>query len=173
MIGNRPAILVAACGLLAVLLWGGLRLGSAQAALSAAGARALGADRDLDRLARLRAHEAHIVSRSVPDTDLVSRIQQALVAAGLPTTAFSGIQPLGDQLDPVSHVQQRSLQLRLNSLAPAELGAWLAAWLTPDQPWRVQGLALAHPQDGGGTTLDSNRFAVTVTLLMRSLEDSP
>ena len=173
MIGTRQAILVAAGGLLAVVLWGGLRLGSAQAALTAAGARAGAADRDLDRLARLRAHEAHVVSRSVPDGDLVSRIQQALVAAGLPTTAFSGIQPLGDQLDPVSHVQQRSLQLRLNSLAPAELGAWLAAWLTPDQPWRVQGLALAHPQDGGGTTLDSNRFAVTVTLLMRSLEDSP
>ena len=173
MTGTRLIIVAVALGMLAVGLWGGLRLGSAQAVLAAASARSREADVDLARLALLRAHEAHIVSRNVPDTDLVSRIQQALIAAGLPTTAFSGIQPLGAQLDPVSHVQQRSLQLRLNSLAPAELGAWLAAWLTPDQPWRVQGLALAHPQDGGGTTLDSNRFAVTVTLLMRSLEDSP
>jgi hypothetical protein len=171
MIPLRQAVLAATIVVLVVLLWGVIRLGSAQAVLTDAEGRERGTAQDLDRLERLRAHEAHVVARQVSDSDLISHVQQALTAAGLQTSAFSGIQPLGDQLDPISHVQQHTVQLHLNSLAPAELGAWLAAWLTPDQPWRVQGLALAHPQDA--STLDVNRFAVTVTLLMRSLEDSP
>ena len=61
--------------------------------------------------------------------------QQALVGAGLPITAFSGVQPRADQT--ANGLRIQTVQLRLQGLRPADFGAWLAAWTTADQPWRL------------------------------------
>jgi hypothetical protein len=145
---------------LVVFAWWLVRLEPARSAARMAVAREQAVAKDLLRLTALQGHEAQVVAQRLPDNDLVTRLQ-----------------PIAEQVDPISRLRQRRVQVRLHGLSPAQLGGWLAAWSTAEQPWLVESLGMTHALDsapaaaGGG--IDSNTFTISVVLLTRSVEDSP
>ena len=173
---NQLIFLMTAVVLL-VFAWWLVRLEPARSAARMAIAREQTVAKDLLRLTALQGHEAQVVAQRLPDNDLVTRVQQALTLAGLTPASFNGLQPIAEQIDPISRLRQRRVQVRLHGLSPAQLGGWLAAWSTAEQPWLVESLGMTHALDsasaatGGG--IDSNTFTISVVLLTRSVEDSP
>jgi len=159
-----------ACACAAVLLWGWVRLDQAGARVQAAQQQFTSVNQELQRLLDLRARIQAPVRGRRPQDDLVSRVQQALTAAGLPVTACSGVQPRADQSANGMRIQ--TVQLRLQGLRPAEFGAWLAAWKAADQPWRLSEMQMVHSTAAGaaGTPLDNNRFDLTLVLTVPYLE---
>lgn len=98
------------------------------------------------------------------DADLVSRAQRALAQAGVPVGVFNSIQPQGDQQQ-VDGVHLQEVQLRLQGITHKELGAWLQAWLTPDQPWTIRSLQATHVNQGVTTDeSNDNRFNISINL---------
>ncbi len=169
---RSPAVLWA-CAILAVLGWGSLRLDQAGDATRAAQAQFLAVHQDLQRLEDLRARVQTPLSGRRTQDDLVTRAQDALAAAGLPTTCFSGVQPRADQTSNGLRIQ--TVQLRLQGLRPAEFGSWLSAWNTPEQPWRLSELQMVHataPQ-AASMPLDSNRFDLMLVVTAPYVEDQP
>lgn len=177
MIRLHPQTALWACACVAVLVWGWLRLDQAAGRLHQAEARFAALNQDLQRLTDLRGRIQAPVRGRRPQDDRVTRAQQALVAGGLPITAFSGVQPRADQTDNGLRIQ--TVQLRLQGLRPGDFAAWLAAWSTPDQPWRLSELQMVHaaasadPGAAGRMPLDSNRYDLTLILTAPYLEDRP
>lgn len=173
MIRPSPSALLWGCVAAAVLAWGWLRLGQADERWRAALEQSAALHRDVQRLGDLRGRIQAPVRGRRPQDDLVSRAQQALTAAGLPVSAFSGVQPRADQT--ANGLRIQTVQLRLQGLRPAEFGAWLAAWTTPDQPWRLGELQMTHAAAGQTplTALDTNRFDLTLVLTAPYVEDRP
>lgn len=173
---SPPTLLWLGAGLV-VLAWGWLRLDQAGSGFRAAHEQFAAVDRDVQRLGELRARIQAPVRGRRPQDDLVSRAQQALVGAGLPITAFSGVQPRADQT--ANGLRIQTVQLRLQGLRPADFGAWLAAWTTADQPWRLSELQMVHSSAppaasaANGPPLDNNRFDLTLVLTAPYLEDRP
>ncbi|MEK7415629.1 MAG: hypothetical protein AAB263_20175 [Planctomycetota bacterium] len=161
----------------AVLAWGWFRLDQASGKVRAAQEQLTTVNHELQRLGELRSHVQSPVRGRRPQDDLVTLAQKALIAAGLPITSFSGVQPRADQTTNGLHIQ--TVQLRLQGLRPADFGAWLAAWSTPEQSWRLSELQMVHattpPATGntGGMALDNNRFDLTLVLTAPYLEDRP
>jgi hypothetical protein len=174
MIALRPSVVLWVSLSAAVPLWGWFRLDQADGRTAAANAQFGLVNQDLQRLADLRARVQTPARGRRPQDDLVTRAQQALVSSGLPIAAFSGVQPRADQT--VNGVRIQTVQLRLQGLRPADVGAWLAAWSTPDQPWRLSELQMVHstaPSTAGAAPLDTNRFDLTLVLTVPYLEDRP
>lgn len=174
MIALRSPITLWACACATVLLWGWFRLDQADGRTAAARSQLATVNQDLQRLADLRARVQAPVRGRRPQDDLVTRAQQALATAGLPIAAFNGVQPRADQT--VNGVRIQTVQLRMLGLRPADFGAWLAAWATPDQPWRLSELQMVHsmaPPTAGAAPLDMNRFDLTLVLTVPYLEDRP
>jgi hypothetical protein len=170
----RSPTVLWACVILAVLGWGSLRLDQAVSATHAAQAQFVSVNRDLQRLEDLRSRVQTPVRGRQAQDDLVTRAQDALTAAGLPTTCFSGVQPRADQTSNGLRIQ--TVQLRLQGLRPAEFGSWLAAWSTPDQPWRLSELQMVHataPAQAAGMPLDSNRFDLMLVVTAPYVEELP
>lgn len=168
---RSPALLLSAV-VLAVIAWGWLRLGQAGGRMRAAQQQLATTVGDLQRLADLRAQVQAPVRGRRPQDELVTRAQQALAGAGLPVAAFSGLQPRADQ--DVNGLRIQTVQLRLQGLRPADFGAWLAAWTTPDQPWRLGELQMVHT--GGRAAAggpDGNRYDFLLILVSPYLEDGP
>lgn len=164
---TSPAMLWIAVGA-AVLLWGWFRIDQATSRTTAAQAQFATLIKDLNRLEDLRGKVQAPVRGRRPQDDLVTLAQKALVAAGLPVTACSGVQPRADQS--ANGLRIQTVQLRLQGLRPGEFGAWLAAWSTPDQPWRLAEVQMVHASAAG---LDNNRYDLTLTLTAPYLEDRP
>jgi hypothetical protein len=168
---TRQTALVWAAVLAAIALYGWFRLAGAGERLRTAQAQAAAQQRDLDRLVALRGRGPAPGQGRRPQDDLVGRAQRALAAAGLPVAACSGVQPRADQV--ADGLRLQTVQLRLQGLRPVEFAAWLAAWSTPDQPWRMSELQMVHAATSGATALDSNRFDLTIILTAPYLEDRP
>lgn len=177
MIRLRSPAALWALAIIAVLCWGWFRLGQAGSGLRAAQAQFIILSQDLQRLEDLRAHVQMPVSGRRAQDDLVSRAQAALVTAGLPTACFSGVQPRADQTSNGLRIQ--TVQLRLLALRPADFGAWLAAWNSPDQPWRLSEMQMVHATSlpagiqAAGLPLDSNRFDLMLVLTAPYVEEQP
>lgn len=101
--------------------------------------------------------------------DVVTQVQQALTTAGLPVAAFRGVQPLAEHAEPATGMVERTINVHFADLRPAEVGAWLAAWQGPKQPWQITGLVLTHPPSVAESALDNERFQITLTLLLRTV----
>jgi hypothetical protein len=133
--------------------------------------------RDIQRVESLRGQGRTLSGGRRPDADLVTRAQRALAAVGLPINVCSGVQPRAQQTVSGSGVQVQTVQLSLRGLSPGDLGAWLNAWNTANQPWQIGELQLTHqiqPAAGSRTAdLDSNRFDVSVVVSAPYLEDAP
>lgn len=147
----------------------GWRWASAAWTVARARAQHQSAAGELSQILTLRASARQAVVERVPEGELVGRLQRTLAKVNLPATALSGIQPDSDQRDPASAIRTRRMTARLIGLRPGDLGAFLVAWRTPDQPWSVEGIALVHPADRP-SGLDPDRFEATLTLVARSLE---
>lgn len=173
MIRPTTPVLLWSCAILVALTWGWFRLEQADSRARAAQEQLAALNQDVLRLGELRGRIQSPVRGRRPQDDLVTRAQRALTAAGLPITAFSGIQPRADQTGNGLRIQ--TVQLRLQGLRPAEFGAWLAAWSTPDQPWKLSEVQMAHASVAPTMTLalDSNRFDLTLVLTAPYLEDRP
>lgn len=132
---------------------------------------------DLQRLASLRSLAQGVAAGRRPDADVISRIQKALVEAGLPIEAASGIQPRIDQVAG-SGMRLQVLQLKLQGLDPAGLGAWLAAWQRGDQSWQVTEIQMVHAVSTGSEAdrsrgaVEANRFDIHVTLAVPYWEET-
>lgn len=177
MIRLHPSALLWACAVVAVLAWGWLRLDQAGGRARTAQEQFATLNQDLQRLTELRARIQAPVRGRRPQDDLVTVAQKALVTAGLPITCCSGVQPRADQT--INGMRIQTVQLRLQGLRPAEFGAWLAAWNTPDQPWRLSETQMVHTTappaavNPAGMALDNNRFDLTLVLTAPYLEDRP
>jgi hypothetical protein len=147
----------------------------------AMGVRCWSARRDLEQgLARLDARTAALTryetsgivvndSVQVGTDDLVSQVQRTLTAGGIPNTAFRGIQPLGEHLGEGGGARERAVQINLQAMCPADVGAWLAAWCVPAQPWRVTGVTWTHSDAISGIGTDDNLAGlVTITISARA-----
>lgn len=172
---TRGAILVwlAVAGVLGV--YGGARLGSAQAQAGAADAARLAAEHDLVRVQQLRAEVRGVSIGRRPDGDLISRVQRALGDAGLPVSACSGVQPRADQSRPGAGIRVQTVVTTLRGLLPAEFGAWLAAWRAGDQAWRLDDVQFTRVATTPAVTTvarnDGNRYDVTLVLAAPYVED--
>jgi hypothetical protein len=175
-----PAVAGWLCILVLLAGWAWLRLGGAADQDQQATAHLTAMVHDLDRLRFLRAGEHALAHGKRPEADLITRAQRALADAGLPVSVCSGVQPRADQVTPAGGVHVQTVQLTLRGMHPQELGSWLAAWTSTEQPWRVSDLQLVHagiqtPGTAGNDSsgLDSNRFDVSVVLSAPYVEDSP
>jgi len=158
--------------------WAWLRLGHAQELVDQTTQQFHTTSRDVSRIIDLRSRTVVIGTGVRTDVDLVTRAQRALSAVGLPIRACKGVQPRSGSSGPAGGIRQQQVELLLQGLSPGEFGSWLSAWNTPDQPWRIrevlfnhqveQSLAGQHP-----SSLDSNRFQITVLLTAPTAEDTP
>jgi hypothetical protein len=165
-------IVLAATAAVVLLLWGWLRLAHSAVAVESAQQQLAAQMRDLQRLVDLRATVAAPVSGRRQQDDLVSRAQQALSSAGLPISACSGVQPRADQTANGWRIQ--TVQLRLQGLRPGDFRAWLDAWNTPSQPWRLSELQMTHaanPAATGASSLDANRYDLVLVFTAPYLEE--
>jgi hypothetical protein len=155
---------------LLLMSWWTIRVTPASALAQAALTREKNVARDLSKIVALRGHEASVVTGPLPDNDLISRVQQSLIRAGIAASALSGIQPIAEQTDPISRLRQRRVQVGLHNISPAQMGAWTAEWIGPQQPWMIESLSLIHVPDSNDNK-DRNIFDLTIALLNRSIED--
>lgn len=125
----------------------------------------------LARLAELQATVSASPERR-PDADLVTRVQQTLLAAGLPIAAFSGVQPQGDQAAGAG-VRVQAVLLRLVQLRPAELGAWASAWQQAGGSWRIAELQLSHTPAAAPGAADDNRYDAAILLAAPYAAETP
>ena len=146
-----------------------LRLHAADADLAAARTQAERQLADLRRWSQQRARIAGVAAGSAAGADVVTQVQQAVAAAGLPATAFRGVQPLAERAEPGTGVIERTVNVHLVDLRPADAGAWLAAWMTPTQPWEVISLAWSHPPTAAESAVDNDRYQLTLSLLLRTV----
>lgn len=158
-----------------VVLWSGVRLGTAHTQVASADTARLTVERDLAKVQQLRAQVRGVSVGRRPDGDLIARVQRALSDAGLPVTACSGIQPRADQSRPGAGVRVQTVVTTLRGLLPAEFGAWLAAWRAGDQTWRLDDLQFTR---AGGTSRptpvaqgEGNRYDVTLVLAAPYVEE--
>jgi hypothetical protein len=158
-----------------VVLWSGVRLGTAHTRVASADTARLTVERDLAKVQQLRAQVRGVSVGRRPDGDLIARVQRALSDAGLPVTACSGIQPRADQSRPGAGVRVQTVVTTLRGLLPAEFGAWLAAWRAGDQTWRLDDLQFTR---AGGTARstpvaegEGNRYDVTLVLAAPYVEE--
>jgi len=163
---------------LLVGLWGWIQLGSAESVDAVATAHMDTVLHQVQRLQTLRARTQLVGHGRRPDGDLITRVQKALAQAGLPLSACSGVQPHANQVVGSTGMRVQTVQVTLHSLRPDELGNWMSAWSARDQPWSISQLQLAHapgaPTAGAGSTsLDSNRFDVSILLSAPYVEESP
>lgn len=163
---NRPLTIAVGGALTLVLCWWMFRLAPAQASAHSALSRETMIFRDLSRLAALQGNLTRLAENRLPDNDVVTRIQQSMVLAGIPANLFQGVQPLGEQVDPNAQIRTRRIQVRFGGLTAQQVGAWATAWQSPDQPWTIEGIDFVHLDTGGIT----EGFAVTVVLAVRSME---
>jgi hypothetical protein len=175
-----PAVVGWLCVLVVLAGWAWMRLGRAAEQDLQATTHLTTMIHDLDRLRTLRAGEHALAHGKRPEADLITRAQRALADAGLPVSVCSGVQPRADQVTPAGGVHVQTVQLTLKVLRPQELGSWLAAWSSTEQPWRVSDLQLVHagiqtPGTAGtdSNSLDSNRFDVSVVLSAPYVEEAP
>lgn len=161
----------------AVITWGGLRLGSAQSQIRAADAARSAVERDLSKVHQLRAQVRGVSVGRRPDGDLIGRVQRALADAGLPVSACSGVQPRADQTRPGAGVRVQTVVMTLRGLLPAEFAAWLAAWRAGDQTWRLDDVQLTRVPvtTGPGASVargDGNRYDVALVLAAPYVEEA-
>jgi hypothetical protein len=172
---TRGAILLWLAVFGVLVVWGGVRLGSAHAQIGAADAARAATERDLIRVQQLRAEVRGVSVGRRPDGDLISRVQRALGDAGLPVTACSGVQPRADQSRPGAGIRVQTVVTTLRGLLPAEIGAWLAAWRAGDQPWRLDDVQFSRVATTPAATTvapnDGNRYDVTLVLAAPYVED--
>ena len=170
----------------AIAAWCGWRLGGSVSEVQLADREAAAAHRDVDRVLALRQQVRGLAAGRRPDGDLIARVQRSLVAAALPASALSGVQPRADRQSQGSGLRVQTVQVTLRSLSPAELGAWLAAWRQGEQPWRLDEVQFARVQPGvigpgtPGTEAasaiapsDDNRYDITLALAAPYVEDVP
>lgn len=160
----------------AVVVWSGLRLGSAESQIRAADAARTALERDLTKVHQLRAQVRGVSVGRRPDGDLIGRVQRALSDAGLPVSACSGVQPRADQTRPGAGVRVQTVVMTLRGLLPAEFAAWLAAWRAGDQTWRLDDVQLTRvpvPTGPGGSVArsDGNRYDVALVLAAPYVEE--
>lgn len=161
--------LLSALSLLLVVAWWTVRLAPARSAAFDAITREHQVVKDLARLANLRNNASQVAAQRLPEHDLVTRMQRALTLAGLPDSAFLGVQPLGEQVEPASRLRVSRVQVRLGGLSAPQIGAWVAAWAVPDQPWTIEGIELIHIEGPTGT--EARGFSVGIALVARSIYD--
>ncbi len=161
---------------LSVVVWSGLRLGSAQSQIAAADAARSVIERDLTKVQQLRAHVRGVSVGRRPDGDLIARVQRALSDAGIPVSACSGVQPRADQTRPGAGVRVQTVVMTLRNLLPSEFGAWLAAWRAGDQTWRLDDVQLTRvavptaPSAAVART-EGNRYDVALVLAAPYVEE--
>lgn len=162
--------------LLGVVVWAGGRLGAAQSQITAADAARAAIERDVAHVQQLRAEVRGVSLGRRPDGDLITRVQRALSDAGLPVAACSGVQPRADQLRAGGGIRVQTVLMTLRGLAPAEFGAWLAAWRAGDQTWRLDDVqfsrastvtAAVSPVAAG----EGNRYDIALVLAAPFVED--
>ena len=163
---HRAFLLVVLGALSLITCWWVLRLEPAHKQAAAALAHEQQVEHDLARLNSLQGNMNRLAENRLPDNDVVTRIQQSMALAGLPAQLFQGIQPLGEQVDPNAQIRSRRIQVRFGGLTATQVGAWVAAWQSPEQPWVIEGIDFVH-LDSDGT---AGGFAVTVVLVVRSME---
>lgn len=172
-----------------IAAWCGWRLGESASEVQRADREAAAVHRDVDRVVTLRQQVRGLAAGRRPDGDLIARVQRSLVAAALPASALSGVQPRADRQSQGSGLRVQTVQVTLRSLSPAELGAWLAAWRQGEQPWRLDEVQFARVQPGvigpgtpgiPGTAAVSaiapgsdNRYDITLALAAPYVEDVP
>ena len=157
--------------LMLALIVGGcvLRLSFAQAELASAQHVAGVQIADLQRWSGAQQRISGLATAGQPTSDLVTLVQKALNNAGLPAAAFRGIQPMAERTDAASRIQEHTVNLNLADLRASDLGAWLAAWATPEQTWQVVSIAMSHPVRATGSGLDNDKFLVTLALRQRTV----
>lgn len=161
-------MLVSVAALMLVVLWWTVRLAPARSAAAHAISQERQVAKDLARLALLRTRESQVAAQRLPDHDLVTRMQHTLSLAGLSGSAFLGVQPLGEQVNPGSRLRVRRVQVRLGGVTAAQIGAWMSAWVVPDQPWSIEGIELVHLDGAPG--MSGREFSVSIALVARSID---
>lgn len=121
----------------------------------------------VDRLAALR-QQHPVAPGTAADGELLARIQRALGQVGLPASTCTGVMPRGHEAQTAGAAYRRQVvSVTLGGLSITDLGGWLAAFRTVENPWRVTELQCV----AGG--LDRSRYAVSVLLASALPESAP
>ncbi len=133
------------------------------------GTRRLAAD-----IVRLRGQEAQVAEQKRPEQDLVARIISAMAEAGVPSNRHLGqVQPMADRAPPGSSggaraYMEQSVQVTLDELAPAQVGAFLSRWSASEPLWTPTRIELSHHRGadrrGRGAGGDLDRYDMTVLM---------
>jgi len=107
------------------------------------------------------------IAASGSRADALAEVADTLAAAGLPDGAMRSLDEQNDAPLTNSSLRRQTLRLRLTSITPAELGAFLAR-LASDRPhFTVTRIELTHPRRAEGNRYDSNM------LLVRTYQSQP
>lgn len=111
--------------------------------------RLVGSTRDAEELVRLRSGIAASAHEKQPETALVGAVSSVLVAAGLPSSTMSSLNPEtstvadGMGLSPGGPTFRRQLaRLTLEPLSLPHLGKFLARWRESQPEWTVRSIEL-------------------------------
>ena len=127
---------------------------------------------DVRRLLLLRGSASAMTVGPQPSADLVTRCQRALLDAGLPITACSGVQPKGDVVLS-SDTRVQSEQIILQHLTPEQFGAWWTAWSRVPMSWRLVSLQLVHAEEGTSASDPAGHFTCIVDLAAPYMTTQP
>ncbi len=163
----RPLLMAWGVVFAVVALWVTWRLSTASQAWEVAQQAVTSTVEQVQRLRHLRQHHAAPSLGPRPDGDLVSRAQRALEEAGLPTAAFSGLQPRETQQSATGNWRIQRVQLKLVGLGVVQFGGWLRSWQAQVQPWSVESVEFARQQlnvDQASVSADPGVYEVTLEL---------
>ncbi len=170
---NSRLLMILTLSLVALIgLWCGVRVHFAHQHLATVMQRcALERDqlqRCVDNGVLSAAPDAASAAVNAPAGDVVAQVQRALASAGVPAAAFRGVQPLADRPDASARVIEHALQVHLEGMRAADLGAWLATWCVPGQVWDITQIEWSHTLTATGSTLDNGAGFTSVSLRSRT-----
>ncbi len=170
---HRRSLLLLGVVLSACLLpvaWSRQRAISAERGLNAATSSLAETRRLAADIVRLRGQEEQVAERKRPEQDLVSRITRAMQDAGVSTNRhFGQIQPMADRALPGSSgaaitYMEQSVQVTLNEMAPAQIGAFLSRWSATEPLWTPTRIELSHHRGNRRGAADLDRYDITVLM---------
>ncbi len=91
---------------------------------------------------------------------LVEHVQRTLKAAGLKDSVLRGLHPREEEKLGESGAVREVHQIDITGVTPAQMGAWLACWDNPVQPWTVVSMDWRHVR--AQTATNPNRYDCTL-----------
>ncbi len=88
--------------------------------------------------------------------DVMKRVREQLQDLGIRSSVIRGVRPREERAIQDGAAIRQTVMIELQSLKPAEIGAWLYAWSQHENPWKITGMTWRHHGrgDDAGNTFD-------------------